>query len=117
MRPLQYVILHHEGIPNPHFDLMFETYPGSELATWRSPIWPIEQRVQLTRLRDHQWAFLNFEGELSGHRGRVHRIIGGTCELEVGESATWTIRVLTGTSPTTLRLKQIDDDRWDAEPC
>ena len=41
MAPLQYVILRHEEIAEPHFDLMFETLPGSELATWQAERWPI----------------------------------------------------------------------------
>ena len=36
---LRYAILHHTGIPSPHFDLMFETAPGSDLATWRVERW------------------------------------------------------------------------------
>jgi hypothetical protein len=32
----RYVILRHEGIDQPHFDLMFEAAPGALLATWRS---------------------------------------------------------------------------------
>ena len=44
MPPLRYVILWHDGVAEPHFDLMFETLPGSALATWRSPRWPVEGR-------------------------------------------------------------------------
>ena len=33
MPPLRYVILWHDGVAEPHFDLMFETLPGSALAT------------------------------------------------------------------------------------
>ena len=39
---LRYVVLRQDGINEPHFDLMIETAPGSHLATWRSPVWPIE---------------------------------------------------------------------------
>jgi len=31
--------------------MLFETLPGSMLATWRSDRWPIEERMTLTRLR------------------------------------------------------------------
>jgi hypothetical protein len=56
--PLRYVILHHGGIADPHFDLMFETLPGSDLATWRSQAWPIEEPTPLTRLKDHRRLYL-----------------------------------------------------------
>ena len=47
MRHLRYVILHHTEIPEPHFDLMFETLAGSELATFRALVWPIHTRQRV----------------------------------------------------------------------
>ena len=47
---LRYVVLRHEGIDEPHFDVMFETTSGSKLVTWRSPRWPIESETKLTKL-------------------------------------------------------------------
>ncbi len=112
MTALQYVILRHDGIDEPHFDLMFETYPGSQLSTWRSTIWPISELTPLTRLKDHRRLFLNFEGELSGQRGYVSQIARGTCTVEVGENAVWTIRLLTGTPSQQLILESLDEERW-----
>lgn len=77
--PLRYVILRHEGIPDPHFDLMFETSPGSVLATWRSPVWPlVEIHTELVALPDHRRDYLDYEGPLSNNRGSVHRVATGT---------------------------------------
>src|SRR5438270_849624 len=45
---LRYVVLRHDGIDDPHFDLTFETSSGPALATWRSPQWPIERETMLT---------------------------------------------------------------------
>ena len=56
--PLRYVILWHDGVPEPHFDLMFETLPGSALSTWRSPRWPVESPTPAARLKDHRRAYL-----------------------------------------------------------
>ncbi|MDB5358578.1 MAG: hypothetical protein JWN24_5031 [Phycisphaerales bacterium] len=114
MTPLQYAILHHTGIPQPHFDLLFETLPGSELAAWRSPVWPIETNTPLTRLRDHRRVYLEFEGELTRGRGSVSRVARGTCAVEVGEDSVWTISLLTGSTPMTLRLKYVEAERWEA---
>ena len=116
MQPLRYVILRHDHVAEPHFDLMFETLPGSMLATWRSAQWPIEETVELTRLRDHRRLFLDYEGDLSGQRGSVTRVTDGNCEVEVGEGAVWTIRLTSGAAPTTLLLRQLSGELWRAEP-
>lgn len=116
MSPLRYVILWHDGVPEPHFDLMFETLSGSALSTWRSPRWPIEYPTRATRLKDHRRAYLYFEGDLSDRRGRVTRVAAGTCEVAVGESAVWTVRLLTGSPPQRLELRAVEGDRWEVVP-
>ena len=78
----RYVILHHTGIPAPHFDLMFETAQGASLATWRSPVWPIQSPTIVERLADHRIAYLDYEGPVNNDRGQVTRIAGGTFQLD-----------------------------------
>jgi hypothetical protein len=116
MNPLRYVILSHSEVDEPHIDLMFETLPGSLLATWRSETWPIERPTRLKRLRDHRRLYLQFEGNLAGQRGAVYRIAEGTCEVQVGEQSVWTIRLLSGAPPQVLILRPIADTDWEAEP-
>lgn len=116
MGSLRYAVLHHSGVSEPHFDLMVETLPGSMLATWRSAGWPIESAAPLKRLRDHRRLYLDYEGDLSGGRGTVMRIAEGTCEVEIGENAVWTIRLLSGAPPQTLVLRQVEGEQWRAEP-
>ena len=116
MSPLRYVVLHHSDVDEPHFDLMFETLPGSMLATWRSAEWPIDGATPLTRLRDHRRLYLEYEGDLSGDRGTVMRVAEGTCQVEVGENAVWRIQLLTGSPPATLVLRQITDEHWEVSP-
>jgi len=82
MPPLRYAILHHADVDEPHFDLLFETSPGSQLATWRSAVWPIEAPTEVTRLRDHRRLYLEYEGQISDHRGAVQRVTDGQCEVE-----------------------------------
>lgn len=113
MRPLRYVILWHDGIDEPHFDIMVETYPGSMLTTWRSPRWPIDRATLATRLKDHRREFLDFEGELTGRRGRVTRVAAGTCTVEIGEAGAWIVQVLSGASPQKIRLKSLTPERWE----
>jgi hypothetical protein len=74
---LRYVVLHHTGIEPPHFDLMFETSPGSKLATWRCPQWPPKPNDSFTPLGDHRRDYLDYQGEISGQRGRVSRVAAG----------------------------------------
>ncbi len=75
---LRYVVLRHEGIAEPHFDLMFETAPGSALATWRSPVWPPGTGTPLPPLPDHRADYLTYEGPVSRGRGAVRRVSHGT---------------------------------------
>jgi hypothetical protein len=109
---LRYVVLRHEGIPNPHFDLMFETLPGSVLATWRSPIWPIDTDTPVTRLTDHRREYLDFEGALTGDRGHVQRVTTGFCRLDRLDDTRWrfTFRDFVATSQ--LEFRHDTADEW-----
>jgi cupin 2 domain-containing protein len=74
---LRYVVLRHDGVADPHFDLMFETSPGSPLATWRSPDWPVRDGAPLTHVPDHRADYLTYEGPVSRGRGTVRRVAAG----------------------------------------
>lgn len=108
---LRYAVLRHDGIPDPHFDLLIETSPGSPLATWRCPVWPITERTQLTRLKDHRLLYLDFEGQLTGNRGSVHRIEAGICQLDIGPDAQWTLQLV----HRRLTLAALNSTDWLAE--
>jgi hypothetical protein len=114
MSPLRYAILHHGGIDPPHVDLLFETLPGSMLAAFRCPAWPIESAAPLTRLRDHRRLYLTYEGEIPGQRGNVTRLAAGDCALDIGEGDVWTLCLLNGAAPATLILRKLSGDQWEA---
>lgn len=97
MLKLHYVILRHEGVEEPHYDLMFETSPGSELATWRSPEWPPKPGTRLTHLPDHRPAYLSYEGEITGGRGRVKQVASGTHRIRSNRSQTLVTELEDGT--------------------
>src|SRR5437763_1916629 len=77
--PARFVVLHHTEIDNPHFDLMYESAPGSALTTWRLPTWPIAEPTNIERLPDHRREYLTYEGVLTENRGRVRQIHAGAC--------------------------------------
>jgi hypothetical protein len=59
-----------------HFDLMVEQQ--TNLRTWELKDWPDESVVvEAMRLADHRKAYLEFEGPISGGRGKVKRIKQG----------------------------------------
>ena len=75
---LRYVVLHHTGYGEDHFDLMLEVSAHDPLITLRSPVWPILEDVQLTPLGEHRREYLSYEGPVSGGRGDVKRVAAGT---------------------------------------
>lgn len=95
MNALRYVVLFHDGIEEPHYDLMFETSPGSDLATWRSPTWPPDG-CELTPLPTHRRAYLEYEGDLSNNRGQVQRIHAGTHQIIENDAAALIVRTESG---------------------
>lgn len=77
---LQFVILHHTGIAEPHFDFMFEMDAGEPLMTLRSLAWPPALGDVLIELEPHRSAYLEYEGPVSGDRGHVRRVERGDLE-------------------------------------
>ncbi len=80
---LRYVVLRHEGIANPHFDLMYEWRSDAPLKTLRYRTWPPANPAEFERLPDHRRDFLDYEGAISNNRGLVKRVAQGFCTCEV----------------------------------
>lgn len=112
---LQYVVLRHEIIDQPHFDFMYETSAGSMLQTWRLAQWPVHEPQEATRIRDHRRAYLQFQGDIGAGRGAVVRVDEGTCTLETS-SANRIAVILNGPAPQRLVFEPDrasgDDSRW-----
>src|SRR5687768_2217261 len=88
---LRYVILHHTGVPEVHYDLMLETAPGSALATFRLPTWPLTKSAPVTSLGDHRREYLEYEGPVSNDRGQVRRVAGGTYRTVMRNDDRWEV--------------------------
>jgi hypothetical protein len=78
------VILRHEvavqlrRADQTHYDWMFET--GGILRTWATkPLVSLNQssEVDCDLLSDHRLAYLDYEGEIDGDRGRVIQVLAG----------------------------------------
>jgi hypothetical protein len=93
---LRYVVLHHEGIPQPHFDLLFETAGKPELMSVRCSEWPVGPTTQFQRLPPHRRLYLDYEGPISGSRGHVRRIASGLCSIEVDREDSLRLTLDTG---------------------
>jgi hypothetical protein len=77
----RFVVLEHDH-PVLHWDLMLEA--GDVLQTWRLTAAPeIGSNLNdATALDDHRLAYLDYEGPVSGNRGRVRRWDAGVFEEE-----------------------------------
>lgn len=109
----RYVILEHDynGI---HYDLMLEN--GAGLVTWRmaSPLTTGTQMV--TKLPDHRLDYLTYEGEVSGHRGRVRRVSAGGYSIESVVVHCWDV-LLHDNKEGKLTIRLLQDDCWLLEWC
>lgn len=112
---LRFAVLRHEGVAEPHFDLLFEIFPGSVLAAWRSACWPIDSPIPLTRLDDHRRIYLDYQGPISGNRGWVRRVAAGTCRLRQSPSQ-WLVEFVGSPALSDLILSQAEAASWQARP-
>jgi hypothetical protein len=76
----RFVVLEHDH-PALHWDFMLEW--GKMLRTWRLPAIPAPgEMVPAEVIPDHRRIYLDYEGPVSGNRGRVRRWDGGTYREE-----------------------------------
>ena len=77
----RFVILEHDH-PTLHWDLMLQA--GETLRSWRlarAPVHPGDA-IEATAIGDHRPMYLDYEGPVSGGRGKVARWDYGTYEEE-----------------------------------
>lgn len=103
----RYVILHHTGVAEPHYDLMWELSPDGLLRTFRCPCWPAKAGDRLVSLPDHRRAYLDYEGPVSGGRGQVARVEHGRCRVEAAPG-----QLKLELAGATLRLSADPDGTW-----
>ena len=97
----RWVLLRHD-LPDAswHYDWMLErpgAVAGSALITFRVLERPDDPRVwemHAERLPDHRAVYLDYEGEVSGGRGRVTRIAAGSCLVMRDDEQEFSVHML-----------------------
>jgi hypothetical protein len=109
----RFVILEHDH-PLLHWDLMLEC--GRVLLTWRlaSPLRPGEV-VNAVRVFDHRLFYLDYEGPISGGRGRVVRWAGGSFVWKVQADDCLGVSLQSERLRGDLNLKKVENDTWNGE--
>jgi hypothetical protein len=113
--PVRYVVLHHTGHGEPHFDLMIEAEAGGALMTWRLPTWPVDRPMPVERLADHRRAYLDYEGPVSRGRGEVRRVAAGTVTLAARPNETDVLELTFNNAPRLLLLSP-PTHAWSLRP-
>jgi DNA polymerase Ligase (LigD) len=105
----RFVILDHNH-PFPHFDLMLESH--GKLRTWRLLGKPTSAvAISAEALGDHRIDYLDYEGPLSGDRGRVVRWDGGIYDIQ-RETLSELVLQLAGTRCRGTGTLQISRGSW-----
>lgn len=109
---LRFAVLHHTGIDEPHFDLLFESSATSQLVTFRLNQWPLHESQDATKLRDHRRAYLTLQGDISMGRGHVERVDEGDVYVEQLGGA-WELKHPDGRLMARIEpLGSESDDNW-----
>ena len=109
----RFVLLLHETPPDYprklHFDLMLER--GDVLWTWALERVPVAgQSVTAERLPDHRLAYLDYEGEVSGDRGRVSRVDRGEFTVVIDAQSHLAVALQGETLRGTLTFDKLDSE-------
>lgn len=109
----RFVILEHDH-PRLHWDLMLECGPA--LRTWRLAAPPhAGEGIDATAVFDHRLDYLDYEGSISGGRGRVVRWEHGTFTEQMLCDQRVVVHLEGERLRGMLRLEQIDGDSWCCE--
>jgi DNA polymerase Ligase (LigD) len=122
----RFVLLYHDCPPDyerpSHWDLMLES--GNALRTWalaelpeawqanESPMVANGELVKAVELADHRLAYLDYEGPVSGERGWVQRVDGGTYDTIADAKDCMEIRLDGRIVRGYLTLHRASDNQW-----
>ncbi|HZY90614.1 MAG TPA: DNA polymerase ligase N-terminal domain-containing protein [Gemmataceae bacterium] len=110
--PPRFVVLEHDH-PFVHWDLMLEA--GAALRTWRLAAPPSAgAEAEATPLGEHRRLYLDYEGPVSGDRGRVARWDHGTFAWEGQGEGLVLVRLDGARLRGLLRLWRVTAESWRA---
>jgi hypothetical protein len=128
---MRYVILHHTAWPGKpdHYDLLIQVHEGTEndrfLKAFSTPSnslpvpsQPGEARREsrMTVQEDHRIAYLTYQGQVGGGRGRVVRVDEGECEhLRAPSREELKCRLTGQRFKGVFRLRQLEHMEWVME--
>ena len=109
--PPRFALLEHRwnGV---HWDFLLER--GPTLRTWAidAPIRP-NASLPARSLPDHRLAYLDYEGPVSGDRGEVRRVAGGSYDVVVWEEDRVLVRVRSDQLRGSIALSRRAGGAWD----
>lgn len=101
---------HTGGQEGDHFDLMLEA--GESLTTWRLRHTNFENHQKARKIQDHRKKYLDYEGEITGGRGRVKVWDSGVYAVDVWTDKLIQISLSGAQLKLRLRLKREADEEW-----
>ena len=106
----RFVILRHAEYPgrNDHYDLMLEK--GQSLKTWELEDVDFSRSRTAIQKPDHRLTYLQYEGDISGNRGKVYRVEAGTYESMDEEAHQWRVRFKSKTLNGEFLLQRLSND-------
>lgn len=107
----RFVILEHDH-PFPHLDFMIEC--GDTLRTWRllAPPAPGET-ITAEAIGDHRKDYLDYEGPVSGGRGRVKRWDAGHFSVESESAGEMRLKLSGDRVNGTVELRRVPGGAWN----
>lgn len=111
---MKFVILHHTGYREEHYDFMLEA--GSALRTWTIHSLDFGRRQEAVQNVDHRAAYLDYEGPVSGNRGDVRRVEKGAYFLIDEDPDTIVARFEGTLMKGEFTLSRISEGVWELAP-
>ena len=109
----RFVVLEHDH-PQLHWDLMLEA--GTILRTWRLTAPPChDEAIDATSVFDHRLLYLDYEGPITGGRGRVVRWDRGIFTGQVQGEPPIVVHLKGERLRGILRLEHVQGDSWRCE--
>src|SRR5438132_5788454 len=106
----RYVLLEHD-YPALHWDFMLEA--DDVLRTWRLASLPrVDEAVRASATFDHRPLYLDYEGPISGNRGRVFRWDAGTFVWQINTPNEVNVCVTGERLHGPIRLAHVGGEEW-----